>query len=68
MKKFEIMKRIKKSPSAMFKIAAIALIAMPILSSCEKGEKPINGGEENLIISDKDKQLMSFKDYTEKIK
>ena len=33
----------------MFKIAAIALIAMPILSSCEKGEKPINGGEENLI-------------------
>src|SRR5574344_857451 len=43
------MKRIKKLPTAMFKIAAIALMATPILSSCEKSETHTNGGESNII-------------------
>jgi uncharacterized protein (TIGR02145 family) len=47
--KKKIMKGIKKMPTAIFKIAAITLIAMPVLSSCEKSETSINGGEENII-------------------
>jgi uncharacterized protein (TIGR02145 family) len=43
------MKGIKKLPTAIFKIAAIALMATPILTSCEKSETPTNGEEGNII-------------------
>jgi uncharacterized protein (TIGR02145 family) len=49
MKKMNIMKVIKKLSNATYTVAAIALLAMPILSSCEKSETPTNGEEGNII-------------------
>jgi uncharacterized protein (TIGR02145 family) len=49
MKKMNIMKVIKKLSNATYTVATMALLAMPVLSSCEKSETPINGGESNII-------------------
>src|SRR5574344_2676154 len=49
MKKMNIMKVIKKLSNATYTVAAIALLAMPVLSSCEKSETPTNGEEGNII-------------------
>jgi uncharacterized protein (TIGR02145 family) len=37
------------SATLVTSVASIALIALPILTSCEKGEKPTNGVEGNII-------------------
>jgi uncharacterized protein (TIGR02145 family) len=49
MKKMNIMKVIKKLSNATYTIVAMALLAMPVLSSCEKSETHTNGGESNII-------------------
>jgi uncharacterized protein (TIGR02145 family) len=49
MKRMKIMEVIKKLATATYAVATMALLAMPVLSSCEKSETPTNGGEGNII-------------------